>query len=132
MDVLFRPYTVKFSITQDTDCKSVRIGSAFDGGYILCENLISRAKGLINIGIMGNDEFGCKFTTQYNLINNQYDCTDKKGDGACPTNQGRNRQHLFCLSDLTEAFEVMRYSTLQDMIDFSKLGKKPIIVKMDG
>lgn len=125
MEVLFKPYT-------DTDCNAVRMGSKYDGGYIICENLINHTQGLINIGIMGYDEFGCNLTTKYNFMNYQYDCTDKKGDGACATNQGRNRQNIFCLSDLTETFEVMRYSTLHDMIDFNKLGKKRIIVKMDS
>ena len=53
-------------------------GGGGEGGYIIFKNFINKSEALINIGINGFDDFGCKVTTEGRYPNYQYDCTNPR------------------------------------------------------
>ena len=56
------------------NCALTRYGSANDGGYLLCENLMTGVEGLYSYGIDAEDNFGCQVSAELRLPAHQYDC----------------------------------------------------------
>jgi hypothetical protein len=75
---------------KDTNCINKRYGDENDGGYVICENFIDRSKALLNLGIHGFDNFGCDLTSNHEMPNYQFDCTDEHQPG-CDTNRNNNK-----------------------------------------
>ena len=75
----------------------VRVGNQrSDGGYLICKNFVGGSEGMINIGVSGEDSFGCGLSTLHAMPNNMYDCTNPAVP-ACSTNQGNNRFNFVCV-----------------------------------
>ena len=63
----------------DTNCDFVRIGNQpnqNDGGYLICKNAVNNIEAVVNLGINGEDQFGCDLTTLKKVPNHQFDCTN--------------------------------------------------------
>ena len=73
----------------------IRVGSKYDGGYLLCQNFLSKAKALVNFGIEENDIFGCELSEMMNVTNYQYDCTVK--NAPISQNSCKNLFEKFCI-----------------------------------
>src|SRR5437660_6833433 len=58
------------------NCTLKRFGSANDGGYLMCENLIEPLAAAYSYGVGGNDDWGCEMSRRYNVPVQQYDCFD--------------------------------------------------------
>ena len=54
------------------DCTLARFGSADDGGYLMCENLISGLQTAYSYGVGPNDDWGCDVSTRYGVPVHQY------------------------------------------------------------
>src|SRR5215467_5067143 len=88
------------------NCTLKRFGSANDGGYLMCENLIEPIDSAYSYGVGPNDEWGCEMSRRYHVPVYEYDCFDParpKCDGGnlifhneCVGNRSGDRDsHLF-------------------------------------
>lgn len=75
--------------------REARIGGKFDGGYIMCEELLNKSEGILaaySYGISGNDEWGAVVSDRLNIPVFQYDCFD---DTRPTCEEGQNCQFVF-------------------------------------
>lgn len=58
------------------NCNLKRLGSTYDGGYLVCENLSEGVQSGYSYGVGPNDEFGCDISKRYRIPVHEYDCFD--------------------------------------------------------
>jgi len=58
------------------NCKLKRMGSTYDGGYLVCENLSEGVQSGYSYGVGPNDELGCEISKRYSIPVHEYDCFD--------------------------------------------------------
>jgi hypothetical protein len=58
------------------NCTLKRFGSANDGGYLMCENLVEPLDAGYSYGVGRNDDWGCEVSRRYHVPVHQYDCFD--------------------------------------------------------
>src|ERR1700757_2201833 len=58
------------------NCTLKRFGSANDGGYLMCENLIEPLDSGYSYGVGSNDDWGCEVSRRYRVPVYEYDCFD--------------------------------------------------------
>src|SRR5437868_1248374 len=58
------------------NCTLKRFGSANDGGYLMCENLIEPIDAAYSYGVGSNDDWGCEMSRRYHVPVHEYDCFD--------------------------------------------------------
>ena len=58
------------------NCTLKRFGSANDGGYLMCENLIEPLDTGYSYGVGPNDDWGCEVSRRYHVPVHEYDCFD--------------------------------------------------------
>src|SRR5262245_40480986 len=56
------------------NCALKRFGSANDGGYLMCENLLSGVQSAYSYGIDTEDNWGCEVSRRLGVAIHQYDC----------------------------------------------------------
>jgi hypothetical protein len=110
------------------NCTLARVGSANDGGYLMCRNLIDRPAAAYSYGIGPNDDWGCQMSTEYNVVTHQYDCFDPARP-ACPT--GRFEFHEECIASRKETRGAKVFDTLANQIAANGDAGKRLIVKID-
>ena len=118
---------------QDTDCEFKLYGVQSvgnDGKYLACKNYFEKAEALVNIGINGYDALGCEITTDFSIVNYQYDCTNPTAP-VCSTNNQGNRFFLKCLGEKTEVAGPHTFYTLKDVLKRHNLTGKRIAMKID-
>src|SRR5437867_12758545 len=71
------------------NCTLKRFGSANDGGYLMCENLIQPLDAAYSYGVGSNDDWGCELSRRYHVPVHQDDCFD----AARPTCDGGKIVH---------------------------------------
>src|SRR6266540_4201608 len=110
------------------NCTLKRFGSANDGGYLMCENLIEPLDAAYSYGVGTNDDWGCEMSRRYHVPVHQYDCFDP----ARPTcNGGIFIFHDECVGDRTGYRESRFFDTLENQIRrYGDTGRR-LIVKMD-
>ena len=54
------------------NCTLKRFGSTYDGGYLMCENLIDGLEAAYSYGVGPNDEWGCDVSARYHVPVHQY------------------------------------------------------------
>jgi hypothetical protein len=110
------------------NCTLKRFGSANDGGYLTCENLIEPLDAGYSYGVGTNDDWGCEVSRRYHVPVHQYDCFDP----AQPTcNGGRFVFHNECVGDRTEHRKSRLFDTLKNQIDRNGDIGRRVIIKMD-
>lgn len=57
--------------------KEVRVGGENDGGYPMCEEMLSDVAGAYSYGIKGSDRWGAAISTQFGIKINQFDCFNR-------------------------------------------------------
>ena len=55
-------------------CTLARFGSAHDGGYLMCKNLIDGLGAVYSYGVGPNDDWGCALASRHSVPVHQYDC----------------------------------------------------------
>src|SRR4029077_12371759 len=95
------------------NCTFKRFGSANDGGYLMCENLIEPLEAGYSYGVGSNDDWGCEVSRRYHVPVYEYDCFDP----ARPTCNGgtlvfRNE----CVGDRTGSSGSHLFDTLENQI----------------
>ena len=110
------------------NCKFARFGSANDGGYLMCKNLIEPIDAAYSYGVGPNDDWGCDVSRRYHAPVYQYDCFDP----ARPTcNGGTFAFHNECVGDHTGNRGSHFFDTLENQIRKNGDIGRRLIIKMD-
>ena len=110
------------------NCTLERFGSANDGGYLMCENLIEPLDTGYSYGVGANDDWGCEVSRRYHVPVQEYDCFDP----ARPTCQGGEFIfHNECVGDRTENRKSRSFDTLENQIKRNGDISRHVIIKMD-
>jgi hypothetical protein len=112
------------------NCTLKRFGSANDGGYLMCENLIEPLDAAYSYGVGRNDDWGCDVSRRYHVPVHQYDCFDP----ARPTcNGGTFVFHDECVGDRTGRRDGRFFDTLENQIrnNPDAVASGRVIIKMD-
>ena len=110
------------------NCTLKRFGSANDGGYLMCENLIEPLDAAYSYGVGPNDDWGCEVSRRYHVPVHQYDCFDP----ARPTcNGGTFVFHNKCVGDRTGHRESRFFDTLENQIRKNGDTGRHLLIKMD-
>ena len=110
------------------NCTLKRFGSANDGGYLMCQNLIEPIDAAYSYGIGPNDDWGCDVSRRYHVPVHQYDCFDP----ARPTcSGGAFVFHNECVGDRTGYRKSHLFDTLENQIRKNGDTSRHVIIKMD-
>jgi hypothetical protein len=110
------------------NCTLKRFGSANDGGYLMCENLIEPLDAAYSYGVGSNDDWGCELSRRYHVPVHQYDCFDP----ARPTcNGGTFVFHNECVGDRSGDSGSHLFDTLENQIRKNGDAGRHLIIKMD-
>lgn len=110
------------------NCTFKRFGSANDGGYLMCENLIEPLDEAYSYGVGPNDDWGCEVSSRYHVPVHQYDCFDP----ARPTCQGGAFVfHNECVGDRAGSRESRAFDTIENQIKKNGDAGRRLIIKMD-
>jgi len=112
------------------NCTLKRFGSANDGGYLMCANLVEPLDTGYSYGVGINDDWGCDVSRRYHVAVHQYDCFDPARpicDG------GRFVFHNECVGNRTGYRDSRFFDTLENQISKNPdaVGRRRMIVKMD-
>jgi hypothetical protein len=110
------------------NCSMERIGNPNDGGYVVCENLLSGTEVAYSYGIGGEDGWGCDISRRLGIKVHQYDCFDER-EPLCPG--GQFVFHRECVGDRKETIENRLFDTLSRQITKNGDSGKNLLVKMD-
>src|SRR5688572_23466716 len=96
------------------NCTFTRVGSAYDGGYLMCENLVGKIDAAYSYGVGPNDDWGCQVSRQYQVPVHQYDCFNP----ARPTCEGGTFVfHNECIASRPSTDDAGRvFDTLENQI----------------
>jgi len=110
------------------NCTFKRFGSANDGGYLMCENLIEPLDAAYSYGVGRNDDWGCEVSRRYHVPVHQYDCFDP----ARPTcEDGTFEFHDECVGNRTGYTASRFFDTLENQIKKNGDTGRHVIIKMD-
>ncbi len=110
------------------NCTLKRFGSANDGGYLMCENLIEPIDAAYSYGVGSNDDWGCEVSRRYHVPVHEYDCFDP----ARPLcNGGALVFHNECVGDRTGSRASRFFDTLENQIGKNGQTAQRVIIKMD-
>ena len=110
------------------NCTIERFGSANDGGYLMCENLIKPLDAAYSYGVGANDDWGCDVSRRYHVPVHEYDCFDP----ARPTCKGGTLVfHDECVGNQTGDRDSHFFDTLQNQIMKNGNAGRHLIIKMD-
>jgi hypothetical protein len=110
------------------NCTLKRFGSANDGGYLMCENLIEPLDAGYSYGVGSNDDWGCELSRRYHVPVHQYDCFDP----ARPTcNGGTFVFHNECVGNRGGYRGSRLFDTLENQITKNGDTGRRLIIKMD-
>jgi hypothetical protein len=111
------------------NCNLKRMGSTYDGGYLVCDNLSDGIQSAYSYGVGPNDELGCEVSRRYHVTTHEYDCFDP----ARPTCQGGVFDfHNECLAPKAMRDKHRRaFDSLQDQLAKNGDAGKRLLVKID-
>ena len=110
------------------NCTLKRFGSTYDGGYLMCENLIDGVQAAYSYGVGSNDEWGCDVSSRYRVPVHQYDCFDPARP-VCET--GAFVFHDECIGNRRKTFESRLFDTLANQISRNGDSGRRLVVKID-
>jgi hypothetical protein len=110
------------------NCVPKRVGSANDGGYVLCDNLLSGVEAAYSYGIGGNDDWGCEISTRFRVPVHQYDCFNPP---ALTCAGGTFVPHNECVGAKAETLEGRLFDTVPSQIGKNGDRGKRMVVKID-
>lgn len=110
------------------NCTLKRYGSANDGGYLMCENLIDGVQAAYSYGISTEDNWGCDVSRQFNVAVHQYDCFTPHRP-VCEG--GRFVFHDECVGARAETRDGQPFDTIAAQIARNDDAGKNLLVKID-
>jgi hypothetical protein len=111
-----------------SNCEFTRIGSANDGGYVMCGNLLSAGQAAYSYGIGGHDGWGCDVSKRLRLPVHQYDCFEPP---RLTCEGGQFVPHDECVGPKAETVDGRVFGTLANQIARNGDAGKVLIMKMD-
>jgi hypothetical protein len=110
------------------NCNLERFGETYDGGYLMCANLLADVVSGYSYGISGYDKWGCDISTKADVTVHQYDCFDDTRP-VCTT--GRTVFHDECVGGSSATTEGRLFDTIQNQ--FTKNGDRSnkVVMKID-
>jgi hypothetical protein len=113
------------------NCVLTRVGSANDGGYLMCDNLPKEPKSIAaaySYGVGHNDDWGCDISRRYDVPVHQYDCFNP----ARPTCDGGTFVfHNECVGNAATEIDGRTFDTLDSHIHRNGDTRRQVLVKMD-
>lgn len=110
------------------NCTFERFGSANDGGYLMCENLVEPLDSAYSYGVGTNDDWGCEVSRRYHVPVYEYDCFDPARP-AC--SGGTFVFHDECVGNRTGSRGSRFFDTLENQIRKNGDIGRRLIIKMD-
>jgi hypothetical protein len=110
------------------NCTLKRFGSANDGGYLMCENLIEPLDTGYSYGVGTNDDWGCDVSRRYHVPVHEYDCFDPARPSC---DDGRFVFHNECVGNRTGHRDAHFFDTLENQISKNGDTGRRVIIKMD-
>lgn len=109
-------------------CTLRRYGSANDGGYLMCENLLDSVDIAYSYGT-NNDNWGCDVSTLHGLAVHQYNC-NPQNRSACKG--GRFVFHDECVAAEADTVDGRRFDALASHIARNRDTKRSVVMKIDA
>lgn len=109
-------------------CTLARIGSANDGGYLMCGNLLGGGKAVYSYGIGPADDWGCAVSERLGVPVHQYDCFNPPATGCA---NGLSRFHDECVGARATAKDGRAFDTITNQIARNGDTGKILIAKLD-
>lgn len=110
------------------NCSFKRFGSANDGGYLMCENLIEPIDSVYSYGVGKNDDWGCEMSSRYHVPVHEYDCFDPARPNCAG---GKLVFHNECVGDRAGERDSRLFDTLENQIRKNGDTGRRVIIKMD-
>ncbi len=111
-----------------SNCTIKRFGSANDGGYLMCENLVDGVEAGYSYGIEHEDNWGCELSTRWHVPIHQYDCFTADR----PTCAGGTFVfHDECVGAKTETLDNQPFDSFANQVAKNGDTGKRLLVKMD-
>jgi len=110
------------------NCTLKRFGSANDGGYLMCENLIEPLDTGYSYGVGPNDDWGCEVSRRYHVRVHEYDCFDPARPMCVG---GMFVFHNECVGDRTGYRKSRFFDTLEHQIRKNGDAGRRVLIKMD-
>lgn len=110
------------------NCEIKRIGSANDGGYLMCANLLKGAESIYSYGVDQEDNWGCVLSKELNAPVHQYDCFTEVRP-TCPG--GKFDFHAECVGPKAETQKSKPFDTIAAQIEKNGDKGKRLIMKVD-
>lgn len=111
-----------------TNCELARYGNSFDGGYLVCANLLGAVKSAYSYGINGTDDWGCHVTHALHVAVHEYDCFNVT-EPTCAN--GTLIFHPECVGPRREMQDRYPFDSLAGQFERNGDATNPLIVKMD-
>ena len=111
-----------------TPCRLARFGSANDGGYVMCADLLTGVASAYSYGIDREDNWGCQISTQLHVPVHQYDCFTPERP-TCAT--GAFDFHAECIGPAAAQLDGRPFDTLAGQIARNGDAGKTLVVKID-
>jgi len=111
-----------------SNCTLERVGSANDGGYLMCANLFTGIQVAYSYGIGPNDDWGCAVSRQHSVPVHQYDCFDPARPMCAG---GQFIFHNECVSDRAQTIGGQVFDTLANQIGRNGDTTRRKVVKID-
>ena len=111
-----------------SNCVMERFGETYDGGYLLCSNLLKDARWAYSYGISGYDKRGCDVASRYSIPVHQYDCFNPTRP-VCST--GKTVFHEECVGGARTMVEGRSFDTIAGQFERNGDAGKNIVMKMD-
>ena len=109
------------------NCTLKRYGTAHDGGYLMCGNLLKDVTAAYSYGIDLEDNWGCDVSRELSMIVHQYDCFTN----ARPACGGGFMFHDECVGPRRETLDGQPFDTLEAQIARNGDTGKALLVKID-
>ena len=111
------------------NCTLERFGEEFDGGYLMCGNLLEGARSAYSYGISGYDGWGCDIAARLSATTHQYDCFNVQQ----PTcSKGTTIFHPLCIAGEARVDNEGRiFQSLEQQLADNGDATGRVIVKMD-
>lgn len=111
-----------------SNCTFERVGSANDGGYLMCQGLPDTIDAAYSYGVGKNDDWGCAVSRRYGVPVHQYDCFNP----ARPTCEGGTFIfHNECVGDRAEQVDGRVFDTLENQMARNGDRGRQLLVKID-
>jgi hypothetical protein len=110
------------------NCELERFGEEYDGGYLLCRNLLGDVTAAYSYGISGYDQWGCDVSTRLHVPVHEYDCFNLTRP-VCST--GSAVFHAECVGSSGWVEDGRPFDTLEDQVRKNGDAGRQLVVKMD-